>query len=318
MPQIETALLENTYAQVALLNLGCITQSWRLAPWRPDRSAVLGYRDAQSYLNNPPYFGAIVGRVANRIAGARFTLNGKVYHVSANESGNTLHGGQNGISHQIWAMEKDGADAVQFTLHSKDGDQGFPANVWFTVMVSLHKNTLTYDMTAQVNAPTPINMTQHNYYNLQGSGTLDGHHVHIPSSQILDADAHGIPTASRSVSGGPLDFTKPRKLEKAQHQTLDAHYCFDAPTSTISLRNNETHLDMTTDQVGAQIYTSGKLTPNAPPFGSQVHDMFSGICIEPQGYPNALNRPDFPPILVTPDAPYRNTITLTLRDEDRA
>ena len=314
MPQIETAILENSHAQVALLNLGCITQSWRLAGWSTHRSAVLGYRDAQAYLNNPHYLGAIIGRVANRIVGAKFTLNGEVHRLDANEGSNTLHGGTGAISQQLWAMERDGSDAVRFSLNSPNGDQGFPANVAFTVTVSLCENTLTYDMVAKVDALTPINMTQHNYYNLQGSGTVDGHQLQVPASHTLDVDENGIPLALRSVAGGAFDFTEPRAMDKMMHQSLDAHYCFDAAKSNISLCHGGTILDVETDQVGAQFYTAGKLAPVASPFGAQSHPPFSGICIEPQGYPNAVNRPNFPSILVTPDIPYRNTIRVTLRE----
>ena len=315
MPPIETALLQNSALEVRLLSLGCITQSLRMTHWDADRSAVLGYADAAAYHTNPHYLGAVVGRVANRIENAAFTLNGQSHHIDANEGANTLHGGAGGISTRLWDMEMDKAKAVQFRLTSAHGDQGFPATVRFTVTVSLDANTLTYDLQAEVDAPTPINMTQHNYYNLGGSGTLDGHSLRVPASKVLATDAQGIPTQGETITNGSFDFQDRRLIEASLHADLDANYCLDAGgKALIELEKGNTHLNLTTSQTGVQIYTAGKLNETARPFGNQSHTPFSGICLEPQGYPNAVNRPDFPSVIVTPDAPYRNIITLTMRD----
>lgn len=312
---IESTLLQNSAMQVRLLNLGCITQSLRLDHWDETRSAVLGYQNSADYRNNPHFMGAVIGRVANRIEGARFVLNGECHRLNANEGPNTLHGGTDTLATRIWDMDTDGDTAVQFRMSSPEGDQGFPAKADFCVTVSLDGNTLTYDLRADVNAPTPINMTQHNYYNLAGEGSLNSHHLTLPSYHTLATRPDGIPTDLFSVTNSDLDFNKGRNLSQNPDGGLDVSYCLDVlDKSLIKLEKDETHLTVETDQDSLQVYTAGKLHQTQTPFGAQTHTPFCGICLEPQGYPNAVNRPDFPTPLVTPDAPYQNRITLTLRD----
>lgn len=317
MAKIETTVLESSTAQVRLLNLGGITQSWQMAGWPATRSAVLGYADAADYEYNPHYLGAIIGRVANRIEGGQFSLNGKQYQLKQNEGLNTLHGGPSGISQRIWEMDRDGTSAVQFRLSSKEGDQGFPGSVEFSVTVHLDGSTLIYDMQAQVSEPTPINMTQHNYYNLNGAGTLEGHRLHIPADKMLCSNEDGIPTRVCSVADTPYDFTKSCTLTQHLARALDTNYCLEKEHKTlVELTNhNRAYLKLETNQSGLQAYTAGKLTPVHTPFGSQRHIPFSGICLEPQAYPNAVNRPDFPSVITSPDIPYWHALKVTLTDE---
>ncbi|MDB9857471.1 galactose mutarotase [Amylibacter sp.] len=317
MANIETAVLENSMAQVLLLNLGCITQCWQLAGWPTTRSAVLGYADPANYERNPHYLGAIIGRVANRIEGGQFSLNTKLYKLDQNEGSNTLHGGSSGLSQRIWEMDRDGTSAVQFRLLSKDGEQGFPGTVAFSVTVVLEGSTLTYDLQADVSEPTPINMTQHNYYNLNGAGTIAGHCLQIPADKMLSANKDGIPKQVCSVTGTPYDFNQSGSLTPKLARDIDTSYCLkNTQNLPIKLTNQHgAHLKLETNQSGLQVYTAGKLTNVNTPFGSQNHNSFSGICLEPQAYPNAVNRSDFPSIIAFPDAPYRNTLKLTLTDE---
>jgi aldose 1-epimerase len=315
MARIETALLQNNTSKVQLLNLGCITQSWQLAHWAADRSAVLGYAQAEDYKTNPHFLGAVIGRVANRIEGATFTLDGKIYTLDANDGAHTLHGGAGGLADAIWDMDVDGQNAVQFRKKSKHLELGFPGDVVFEVTISLHTNTLTYDMSANVSEPTPINMTQHNYFNLRGFETVEGHFLRIPSTKALGTDASGIPTQISDVSTSDMDFQNARILAVDQDIRLDTNYCLDTKkTSEISLISGTTSLALKTAQAGLQVYTGGKLGTFGQPFGMQKHEPFCGICLEPQGYPNAVNRPDFPSIIVTPDLPYKNTMTVNLAD----
>jgi aldose 1-epimerase len=315
MRKIETALLQNSTSKVQLLNMGCITQSWQLANWTADRSAVIGYARAADYKNNPHFLGAVIGRVANRVEGANFTLDGKVYTLDANDGSHTLHGGTGGLADAIWDMDIDGQHAVQFRMKSKHLELGFPGDVDFVVTVSLHANTLIYNMFASVSEPTPINMTQHNYYNLRGFGTIDNHRLHIPSSKALDTDASGIPLQVIDLAASELDFQSARVLNTDRDVGLDANYCLDTKTAlAISLNCGTTSLTLNTTQAGLQVYTAGKLNSLGQPFGMQTHEPFCGICLEPQGYPNAVNRPDFPSIIVTPDLPYQNTLAVKLAD----
>lgn len=311
--------MQSDTLEVRLLNLGCITQSLRMHQWDAGRSAVLGYADAAAYHTNSHYLGAVVGRVANRIEGARFDLGGTTHRIDANEGANTLHGGSGGLSTRLWSLETDGTHAAQFRLTSEDGDQGFPARVQFTVTVTLAGNTLTYDMQAEVDAPTPINMTQHNYYNLSGAGMIEGHRLTLPATRLLATDDSGIPKDVQSIVGSSLDFRDGQPLTANHHGDLDANYCLTSDGKhLIRLTKDTAELTLETDQIGLQVYNAGKLNEAARPFGTQSHTAFSGICLEPQGYPNAVNRPDFPSIIVTTDAPYRNVVTLTLTDDGAA
>ena len=315
MQSSETATLQNSTHAVRLLNLGCITQSLQMAHWDAERSAVLGYKNVEAYRNNLHFMGAVIGRVAGRIEGAAFSLEDQVYRLDANEDFNTLHGGAAGLSARFWDMDIDGTKAVQFRLTSHDGDQGFPANVDFVVTVTLDGDTLIYDMQAGTDAPTPINMTQHNYYNLTGAGTVAGHHLILPAKEMLETDKNSIPTRAIQIENGPKNFYQGCKITETKHASLDAYHCFGTTGKVlIKIKKDTASLTIETDQIGAQLYTAGKMNESSEPFGTQNHTPFSSICLEPQGYPNAINRPEFPSIIVTPDTPYRNTLKLTLAD----
>lgn len=317
---IRSFTLETAQSAVTLLNLGCVTQSWVSSLGGPQRHVVLGYSVPAAYLTNPQFLGAIVGRVANRIANARFDLDGTTYQLDANEPPHLLHGGPNGLHQRIWQADVDGRRAVQLRLHSPDGDQGFAGAVDFTVEISLSDNTLTYAMSARVDRPTPINLAQHSYYNLAGSGPIKDHRLQIAADAILHTDATGIPLgAKHSLDDQALDFRTPKTIQTADPQGhgIDHNYCLTpkavAPQARLSA--NGLALSLHTDQPGLQVYTASHLVPVAPPLHGQTHSAFSGICMEPQGYPDALNQPSYPTIVVTPDRPYSQHLTVTLDQE---
>ncbi|WP_069300024.1 aldose epimerase family protein [Neptunicoccus sediminis] len=315
---IRAFTLTGTDSAVTLLNLGAVTQSWRTDLGGPCRSIVLGYRDPAAYLDNPQFLGGIVGRVANRIAHGRFELGGQVYHLPPNEGPHVLHSGADGFHQRLWQAEADGTRALRLTLHSPHGDQGFPAAVDFEILVTLNGNRLTYRMRATADRPTPINLAQHSYYNLAGTGTIRDHRLRIDADALLPTDGSGIPLGpALSLAGQRLDFRGGKSIRAADPQRvgIDLNYCLNPQSPQVHLSRGGLALTLATDQPGLQVYTAQHLSERAAPLAGQTHRAFGAICLEPQGYPDAINRPDYPSIVVTPDRPYAATVTVSLMPE---
>jgi len=287
---------------VKVLSFGAITRGWEIA----GRSVVLGYDDPAEYGVDPFYMGAIAGRVANRIAGGRFSLEGEAYALPLNNGPNHLHGGYEGLSRQHWEMEADTrANAVRLTHVSPDGTGGYPGRVAFEVIVRLTLTRLSYEMRAEVDRPTPVNLAQHNYYNLTG-GPIWDHELTLAASTYLPVDETSIPTgAQASVAGTRFDFRRPRKLGAADpgHEGTDHCMVLDGDETAAELAAPDApRLRLHTDQPGLQLYTGGFLEA---PFAR-----FGGVCLEPQGFPNAVNEPGFPSVVVHPGAPYTQTLSI--------
>ena len=174
--------LEAGDMSVTILSLGCITHDWRVPLDDTLVPIVLSYRDPADHLRHPGSLGIIAGRVANRIANAQFSHDGTTYQLAANEGTNQLHGGPRGLASRNWDLEPDGSTGVQLQHQSPDGDQGFPGRVDFTVTIRLQNNRLIYDMSAVPDRATPINLAQHSYYNLMGSGTIWDHQLQIAAN----------------------------------------------------------------------------------------------------------------------------------------
>ncbi|MCB1329566.1 MAG: galactose mutarotase [Maritimibacter sp.] len=300
---VDAAHLTAGDMEVALLSYGAITQSWFIG----GRNIVLGYDDPADYATDKYYHGAIAGRVANRIANGRFPLAGGIVELPVNEGPNTLHGGPEGISKKHWTMEPDtSAGAVRLAYTSPDGESGFPGQAAFEMIVTLTDTTLTYDMRAEVDRPTPINLVQHNYYNLAGGGRVDDHVLSVPARAYIVAGDDLIVTGARAdVAGTRYDFREARTLGAAdpEGQGLDACLVLDsgAPGAVLSVPGGPT-LSFFTGQPGIQVYNANTLgAPFAP---------FTAVCLEPEGFPGAVNQPDFPSQIVTPEAPYRQKLTI--------
>lgn len=309
-PPFQRHVLSDGDVSVALLSLGCITQDWRVPLDGVSVPVVLGFDDPQDYIRHPTSMGVIAGRVANRISGARFWLDGALYQLPANEGHNHLHGGPDGLQKRIWHSEPDGARAVRFTLTSDHGDQGYPGRVQLSVTVTLIGTTLRYEMAATPDRPTPISLAQHSYYNLMGQGDIAGHHLLINAADCTPTDKAKIPTGRIApVSDHGCDFTSPRAVGREAH---DINLILrDTPAATLIAPNGMT-LTLNTDQPCVQLYTGAGLRPLAPLHPGQISQPFSGLCLEPQHYPNAVNTPEFPLTLATPDAPYRQTTAVTI------
>lgn len=316
--QITSHTLHDGDVAVTMLSLGCITQDWRLAVGGRELPMVLGYRDPQAYRTHKAYLGAIVGPVANRIAGARFVLEAMEYRLTANDGPHLLHGGAAGLGTRNWRMDPDGTRAVRLRHTSAEAESGFPGTVEFEVIVTLTGHTLRYDMRARPDRPSPVNLAQHNYYTLGMPGEIRDLRLMLHADGITPAGADLIPTGEiRPLDGLPWDFRAPRTIAQADPDRagLDLNYVLrpGAGPAAQVWANNGLTLDLRTDQPGMQVYTATHLSQLAAPLEGQKHAAFHGLCLEPQGFPNAVNTPAFPTIIATPDMPYRQVTDVTIR-----
>ncbi|KAJ1384497.1 Glycoside hydrolase-type carbohydrate-binding [Sesbania bispinosa] len=282
---------------------------------------ALGYDSIDSYKNDTVYFGALVGRVANRIGKAQFTLDGKTYKLPANDHGNTLHGGTTGFGDVVWTVKSHKKDShITFTYDSYDNEQGFPGKLEVSVTYLLiGANKLGVRMIATpVDKATPVNLAQHTYWNLRGhdSGDILSHKVQIFGSQITPVDDLLIPTGElKSVKGTPFDFLEPKEVGSQINDLpglYDINYVLD-PSSPHHLRKvavvkddvSGRKLELWSNQPGVQYYTSGMLKDTLGKGGVTYH-RYAGIALETQGFPDSVNHPNFPSQIVRPGETYKH------------
>ncbi|HYM76746.1 MAG TPA: aldose epimerase family protein [Candidatus Dormibacteraeota bacterium] len=321
-PVILYTLTNSHGVEVRAMNYGGIIQSIRV----PDRKGqladiVLGHEDAAGYMPNPPYIGAIVGRYANRIANGSFTLDGKTYTLPKNDGPNTLHGGTTRTFDKvIWESQPlKGKSGVSFTYVSKDGEEGFPGNLTVTVTYTLtDSNELVIDYTATTDKATPINVSQHSYFNLKGEGDGDilDHEIMINADRFTPVDKNLIPTGElRPVKGTPLDFTKSTKIgtriDDSYDQMVlghgyDHNFVINRKGAgmTLAARVYEPTtgrvLEVSTTQPGVQFYTGNFLDGTVTGKQGHVYKRRYGFCLETQHFPDSPNHPEFPTTILKP------------------
>jgi aldose 1-epimerase len=298
----------------------------------PDRDGkrgdvVLGCDDLKTYVAGHPFFGAITGRFANRIAGARFTLDGKEYKLFANNNGNSLHGGKKGLDKVVWKAQpvesKDGP-ALRLTYTSPDGDEGYPGNLSLVVTYTLtNRNALRIDYEATTDKATPVNLTNHSYFNLAGhnSGDVLGHELTLFADRYTPSDASLIPTGKiESVKGTPLDFTKPTRIGERIEQLkgpgkpggYDHNYVINgggkelARTAVVFEPKSGRLMEMHTTEPGVQLYT-GNFLKDQKGKGGAVYQQHGGFCLEAQHYPDSVHHDNFPSVILRPGQTYRQT-----------
>ncbi|WP_404339578.1 aldose epimerase family protein [Sphingomonas sp. MMS12-HWE2-04] len=308
----------------------------------PDRSGKiadveLGYDDLQSYVDHPNYWGASVGRYANRIAGGKFTLDGKSYQLTQNDKANSLHGGTKGFDKLPWKIVsvKSGAQAsVTFALTSPAGDQGYPATLKVTATYSLDDNgNLTMDYDATSDGPTVVNLTNHAIFNMAGEGAHGGilqHKLTIPASKYTPVNAALIPTGElKAVAGTVFDFTQGKIIEEGLRdgrdeqivfgRGVDHNYALDAgatkePKLAARLEDPASGrvLEVLSDQPGVQVYTGNFLDGTLIGKSGHLYRMGDGIALEPQKFPDTPNQPAFGSARVDPAHPYHHRMIFRL------
>ncbi len=297
----------------------------------PDRDGkladvVLGFDNLPSYLAGHPYFGALVGRVANRIAKGKFTLDGKVYQLAINNGPNALHGGLKGFDKKVWKAEPvEGTDGpgVRLSCSSPDGEEGYPGNLSVTVTYTLtNQNELRIDYKATTDKDTPINLTNHSYFNLAGPGPGDilGHELMLAADQYTPVDATLIPTGEiKPVKGTPLDFTTPTPIGaridqlKGNPGGYDHNFVLRSGGKSLALaaRVHEPKtgrvMEVYTTQPGIQFYTGNFLDGKLTGKYGVVYKKHAGFCLETQHFPDSVNHPNFPSVILKPGSTYAQT-----------
>lgn len=309
MDQIERHVLQDGDTAITVLSLGCAVMDWQVR----GRHVVLGYAEAEHYRQNPVSMGVVCGRVVNRIENARFELNGQEYVLPANEAPHHVHGGPSGLGWRNWRMERDGDRAVQLSLVSGDGDQGYPGRVAFTVVMRLEGGRLTWDMSGMPDRETPINLAQHLYFNLMGQGTLHDHTLWVDADHHTPNRPDLIPMGSiETVKDTPYDLRQPMRLGDVGG--LDGNLGLNGGDGVVAeaVAPDGMRLRLWTDRPGLQVYTSNMLDYAFPEGPGARHQRFAGLCLEAQDLPNAVNVPAFGSVLCTPDRPYRQTTSIEI------
>ena len=283
---------------------------------------VLGYESLDGYLQKGnPYFGALIGRYGNRIAKGKFTLDGKTYTLAANNNGNTLHGGNKGFDKVVWNAEKQGDSSLKLTYQSKDGEEGYPGNLNVTVVYTLTAdNALMIDYTATSDKATPVNLTNHAYYNLSAGSdsTILNHELQINADKYTPVDSLLIPTGQiASVKGTPFDFTtmKPIGRDIAQVKGgYDHNWVLNKTSKGLEKIATLYHpasgrmMDVYTTEPGLQFYTGnfldGSLTNTK---GGAKYIQHGALCLETQHFPDSPNHPNFPSTILKPGETYKST-----------
>jgi aldose 1-epimerase len=314
--------------EVRVITFGGIITSIRV----PDRrgalaDVALGFGELAPYLRNPPYFGSIIGRYANRIADGRFTLDGRTYTLAVNNPPNHLHGGTRGFDKIVWQAKPfsngNGVGLI-FTHASPDGDEGYPGRLALTVTYTLNDaNELAFDYQATTDKATPVNLTQHTYFNLAGDGSGDilNHILTIHASRMTPVDQRLIPVGIATVAGTPFDFRKPMAIgarisaDDAQiryGRGYDHNFVLDRTGSGLvaAARVEEPVsgrvLEISTTEPGLQLYTGNFLDGSLRGKSGRPYTQRSGFALETQHYPDSPNRPEFPSTILRPGETYRS------------
>jgi aldose 1-epimerase len=306
----------------------------------PDRAGnladiVLGFDDLEGYVRSSPYFGAIAGRYANRIAKGQFTLDGTTYKLAINNGPNALHGGLKGFDKVVWQAEP-GADSngVHLVLRytSADGEEGYPGTLHATVTYTLtDRNELAIEYQATTDKPTPINLTNHSYFNLagEGSGTVLGQVVTIDADRYVPVDTTFIPTGDLvSVAGTPFDFRKPTpigaRIDQPDTQLkngrgYDHTFVLNRPADGAALVHaahvvdptSGRTLDVATTEPGMQFYTGNFLDGKLVGKNGHVYPRRGGFCLETHHFPDSPNKPQFPSTILRPGETYHSRTVFT-------
>ena len=315
--------LRHATVQLAIIEFGAVIASLKT----PDHlgepgDIVLGHDTLDGYLAHSPYFGAVVGRYANRIAGGRFSLDGVTYQLPRNDGGNHLHGGQRGFDKVLWSgtpVTEDGAPGVALTYVSTDGEEGYPGRLEAVVTYVLREQgELCVRYRAVTDRPTIINLSQHSYFNLTASARdVLGHVLEVNASRFTPVDETLIPTGElRDVGGTPFDFRTPSaigaRIAESEHQLAvaggyDHNFVLDhdadrslALAARVVEPISRRTMELRTTQPGLQFYSGNFLDGSVIGRSGRRYEHRTGFCLETQHFPDSPNHPSFPPVVLRP------------------
>lgn len=327
---VELYTLRNSKGMTAtIMTYGGILTSLKV----PDRNGnfgdvVLGYDNLDGYIQKSPYFGALIGRYGNRIAKGRFTLDGQTYQLATNNGPNSLHGGLKGFDKVVWSakpIETAYGPALILTYVSKDGEEGYPGNLVVSATYSMGEdNTLRLEFSATTDRDTVVNLTQHSYFNLRGSGDILGHDVFINADKFTPVDSTLIPTGElKPVDGTPFDFRTATaigaRIGNDDEQLkfaggYDHNFVINKPEGAYGLcagvyePTTGRVLEIYSTSPGLQFYSGNFLDGTITGKGGWVYQFRDAFCMEPQHYPDSPNQPNFPSVVLHPGETYHNTI----------
>lgn len=319
---VERVIFSNDQGMVAkITNLGATLTEL----WVPDRTGlagniVLGFDRLDGYLSAHPYLGATIGRVANRIADARFSLDGVEYRLDANEGTSHLHGGVNGFHRKVFGLAAAGENVVDMHLHSPAGEDGYPGDLDVSVRYTLGEEGLRIDYQATTDAPTPINLTNHSYFNLGGTGTILDHMLEIEADSYTPTNDRLIPTGEIApVAGTGLDFSAPIRIGDRIHEFARHTNGYDhnfvlaggrgslTPAARVSEPVSGRVVEVWTTEPGIQLYTGNWLDGTIAGVGGIIYPQYGGLCLETQHFPDSVHHPTFPSTILRPGETFRST-----------
>jgi aldose 1-epimerase len=316
-PVTEFRMTNDQGITVTVINYGCTITSLEI----PDRNGnfedvVTGYKRWDDWMKNPAYFGCMIGRTCNRIGGAKFSIDGFEYRVSANHGNYQLHGGIDGFSHKLWdaiSYQEKGKIGIRFTYLSADGEEGFPGNLQVSVDYSLdNQNHFTMKAEAETDKATPVNLTNHAYFNLagEGSGDILGHQLQILADQITETDAGMIPTGRLlSVENTPFDFREFHTIGERISELMmgyDDNYALISKSGRLAMAAiardplSGRVLEIYTTEPGIQLYTSNWFDGSIAGKRGISYFKHGAFALETQHYPDSMNHPEFPSVILRP------------------
>jgi aldose 1-epimerase len=287
---------------------------------------VLGFDDLDGYLKHDFFSGKVVGRYANRIGQARFTLDGKEYKLATNNGRNSLHGGKQGFDKRLWTPVKADDHSLELQYESKDGEEGYPGNLVVTVLYTLTEdNELRIDYTVTTDKDTVVNLSNHSYFNLAGAGngTILDEDLQIEADRFTPVTSELIPTGElRSVEGTPMDFRKPARIGAridSTHEQLkfglgyDHNWVLNKPKEglTLAARLHDPRsgrvMEVLTTEPGLQFYSGNMMAGSVTGKADRVYVRRGALCLETQHFPDSPNQPGFPSTELKPGQTYRST-----------
>lgn len=330
--EVEAITLDNGILSCDVITFGAALRSL----YAPDhlgvkRDIVLGYDTLKEYETRPAYLGAVIGRVANRIAGGRFTMNEQTYTLAVNNPPNHLHGGTVGFSHRVWSVAEHTPERVTLSLTSPDGEEGYPGTLHVLVTYALEGNSLTMRYRATTDRETPCNLTGHAYFNLDGhdSGPVTAQILRIHAENYTPSDATNIPTGEIApVAGTPMDFRAATPIgarigenfiQLIQANGYDHNYAIDGEAGL--LRNaaqayspvSGITMEVETTLPGLHFYTANFLDEGLKGKDGAVYGPRHAFCMETQFFPDAVNHPAFPSVILQPGHPYDHKTVFSFR-----
>ena len=328
--EVRRCVLEAPGLRVAILTYGGVIASLET----PDRAGrmgnvALGLPSLAEYVRRNPYFGALVGRYANRIAGGRFTLDGREVALARNNGGNALHGGLRGFDKRVWDIVAADARRLELAYTSADGEEGYPGTLRVHVAYELDGNALRIGYRAEADAPTVLNLTNHSYWNLggEGSGTALDHELQIEADHFTPTDPTQIPTGElRAVDGTPFDFRAPTPISTRirdndpqllagcgyDHNWVLRGGVMDAPRLAARLHDPRSGrvMEVLTDQPGVQFYSGNRLDGSLVGPSGRAYRQGDGLALETQHFPDSPNQPGFPSTVLRPGGHFRSATVL--------